>query len=206
MDKFLSFLLPLFLIGILSACTTNKDEKEIETPIENVEQSIDDSDVIIGNETENEDETSSDDKVQKEMALDVLAGIFEDAKTGKVYRLSDGIYIGKTTRKEVIEMIGEPEEKDTFDHYHGSMGNASYDLAYNEKGILKEARYFGTNVERQTNLGGITTKDLIENIGEPDQKREMNSTNETNYIYQVGDFELQFIMQEDGTTDHVNLK
>lgn len=204
MRKNLYFLPPLLLIGLLTACTTN--EKDIETPIENVEKSIDDSDQIIEDDKINENETTSDENLQKEMALDTLAEIVEDAETGLVYRLSEGVYIGQTTRQEVIELIGEPEEKDTFDRYHGSMGNASYDLAYDEEGILAEARYFGTNVERQTNLGGITTKDLIDLLGEPVEKREIASTNETNYSYEVKDFELQFIMKDDGTADHVNLK
>lgn len=208
MGKILNIFLPLLLIALLTGCSNNKDEgeTEVDTPIENVEKSVDDSDEIIEDEKINESEPTSDDNLQKEMALETLIGIFEDAKTGKVFRLSDGIYIGKTSRKEVVDLIGEPEEKDTFDHYHGSMGNASYDLAYNENGVLTEARYLGTNVERQTNLGGITTKDLIDQIGEPDQKREIDSTNETNYIYKVGEYELQFIMKNDETTDHVNLK
>ncbi len=210
MGKILNFLLPLLLIGLLTACTTikNADEvgKDIETPIENVEKSIDDSDEIIEEDKLSESETTTDEELQKEMAIDTLAGIVEDAKTGQVYRLSNGIYIGVTTRQEVIELIGGPEEKDTFDQYHGSMGNPSFDLAYDEKGILTEARYFGTNVERQTNLGGIRTKDLIDLLGEPVEKREITSTNETNYIYKVEGFELQFIMKNDGTTDHVNLK
>lgn len=210
MGKILNFLLPILLIGLLTACATKKNtdegEKDIETPIENVEKSIDDSNEIIEDDKINETEATSDEELQKEMALDTLAKIVEDAKIGRVYRLSNGIYVGKTTRKEVTDVIGEPEEKDTFDHYHGSMGNASYGLAYDGKGILTEARYFGTNVERQTNLGGITTEDLIEQLGEPDQKREISSTNETNFIYQVGEFELQFVMKKDGTVDHVNLK
>ena len=94
---------------------------------------------------------------------------------------------------------------DEFDFYHGSMGNASYQIAYDEKDVMKEARYFGTNVERQTNLGGITKEDVLKYAGEPVEERKIPSTGETNLVYHIGSYELQFVLVKNGTTDHVNL-
>ena len=143
---------------------------------------------------------------QKEMAIDTLKEIVKDAESGIVYRFSTGFKIGESTRKEVYAAISEPEETlGEFDFYHGSMGQASYQIAYDKNNVMKEARYFGTNVERQTNLGGITREDLLEYIGEPASEREIPDTGETNIVYFVGDYELQFILAKDGTTDHVNL-
>ncbi|MBS4219154.1 DUF4309 domain-containing protein [Bacillus sp. FJAT-49711] len=165
------------------------------------EQEVNDSESEEGH-TENQSVESE----QKQMAIDTLNDLVKDAKDGRVYKLGDGIYIGKTKRDEVYELIGEPEEKENgFERYHGSMGNASYDLAYDDGGVLKEARYRGTNVERQTNLGGITVQDLKEQIREPDEIRKISKTDEINYIYRLGLFELQFVMGPDGTADHVNI-
>ncbi|WKA50424.1 YjgB family protein [Planococcus liqunii] len=146
------------------------------------------------------------DDEQKGMAIDTLKEIVKNAETGIVYRFSDGFQVGKATRDEVYAAIGEPEEQvDEFDFYHGSMGNASYQIAYDKNNVMEEARYFGTNVERQTNLGGITKKDLLEHVGEPAEERKIPATGETNLVYHAGDYELQFVLAKNGTTDHVNL-
>lgn len=209
----------MLLIASLVACNEEKDEEmEQETAEPEVEteqdHGDDEKDVSDSGDEKAIDEKPVDEELeedqsieqeQKQMALDMLHELVKDAEEGRVYRLSEGIFIGETTREEVYDLIGEPEEKDEFEHYHGSMGYASYDLAYDEDGILKEARYFGTNVERQTNLGGITEKDLKEQIGEPAETRVIESTDETNDLYRVGAFEIQFILGEDGTVDHVNL-
>ncbi|MCM3757102.1 DUF4309 domain-containing protein [Sporosarcina aquimarina] len=145
------------------------------------------------------------DKEQKKMAIDTLNDLVLDGKKGKVYHLNDNFYVGKTTQTDVYNTIGKPERKDTFDRYTGSMGQASYDLRYNEKGLLVEARYLGTNVERQTNLGGISSKDLVEQLGNPDEKRMLEDSNQTSYIYELGSYEIQFVMTEKDNADHVNL-
>ncbi|MBB4824718.1 hypothetical protein HNO89_001942 [Sporosarcina luteola] len=151
-------------------------------------------------------ETTMEDE-QKQMALDMLNGLADRAKEGKVYQPDQGFIIGKTTRKDVYNTIGEPEEKDEgYEHYHGSMGNPSVAFKYNENGVLEEARNFGTNVERQTNLGGITESDLKEQLGKPVDTRKIKTTGETNIRYHMSDFELQFIIGKDGTPDHINLK
>ncbi|GKV55358.1 hypothetical protein NCCP2222_13050 [Sporosarcina sp. NCCP-2222] len=151
-------------------------------------------------------ETTVEDE-QKQMALDMLNGLAERAEEGKVYQPDQGFIIGKTTRKDVYNAIGEPEEKNQgYEHYHGSMGNPSVAFKYNGDGVLQEARYFGTNVERQTNLGGITEEDLTAQLGRPDDIRKIEATGEKNIRYHVGEFELQFIIGDNGKPDHVNLK
>lgn len=157
-------------------------------------------------ETDRDDEEEEISDEQKQMAIDTLNGIVEDAEKGVVYRFSSGFIVGESTRDEVYAEISEPEEQvGEFDYYHGSMGQASYQIKYDENDVMEEARYFGTNVERQTNLGGIARADLIEQIGEPAEEREIPDTGETNIIYYMGNYELQFIIGEEGSTDHVNL-
>lgn len=160
------------------------------------------------NENASNQESSQEDSIdkeQKQMAIDTLNGLVEDGKKGKVYHLNDGFFVGKTTQTDVYNTIGKPERQDTFDRYTGSMGQASYDLRYDENGLLVEARYLGTNVERQTNLGGITSADLREQLGKPDELRKLTKTHQTNYIYKLGTYEIQFIMTEKDKADHVNL-
>ncbi|MCJ8007454.1 DUF4309 domain-containing protein [Lederbergia wuyishanensis] len=156
-------------------------------------------------EEQSDNQSTSVENEQKQMALDTLKELLEEAKDGRVYKLASEIYVGKTKRNEVYDLIGEPEEKGDFDRYHGSMGYASYDLAYDDKDVLKEARYRGTKVERQSNLGGITVNDLKKQIGEPDEIREISMTDEKNYIYRFGQYEFQFVMNADGAANHVIL-
>ncbi|GKW45549.1 DUF4309 domain-containing protein [Planococcus sp. NCCP-2050] len=171
---------------------------------------------VAGDTDETEDAGATDEKPeetgeeisgeQKQMAIETLKGIVKDAEKGVVYRFASGFTVGESTREEVYAEISKPEEQTgEFDFYHGSMGQASYQIKYDENEVMQEARYFGTNVERQTNLGGITKEDLIKEIGKPEEERAISATGETNIVYQIGDYELQFILGEDGTADHVNL-
>ncbi|MDW0111288.1 DUF4309 domain-containing protein [Sporosarcina aquimarina] len=159
------------------------------------------------NDSSDQESTENDsvDKEQKQMAIDTLNELVDAGKKGEVYQLNDGFYVGKTTQTDIYNTIGRPQRQDTFDRYTGSMGRASYDLRYNKSGVLMEARYLGTNVERQTNLGGITTNDLIEQLGDPDEQHKLNETNQTSYIYKLGKFEMEFVMDEKHKADHVNL-
>lgn len=201
-----------------SACSGepagNAGEPVPEEPAEEAEDNDSPEQPITSGETGAEDagedkgETGGEEisPVQKQMALDVLNAIFNDAEQGIVYRLSSGFTIGESTRSEVYAQISEPEERiGGYDYYHGSMGQASYKILFDENDVMKEARYFGTNVERQTNLGGITREDLLQEQGEPDAERKIPDTGETNLIYYVGDYELQFVIGGNGSTDHVNL-
>lgn len=210
----------LLAIG-LSACSDEpavdgpaNDEQEAETQESGEGDPVEQPDT--GKETEKETTDKNADMegidgeeispVQKQMAIDVLNAIFKDAEDGIVYGLSSGFTVGESARQEVYAQISEPEERiGGYDYYHGLMGNASYKILYDENDVMKEARYFGTNVERQTNLGGITREDLFQEQGEPNAERKIPDTGETNLIYYVGDYELQFVIREDGSTDHVNL-
>lgn len=211
---FMLLLAALLLVG----CSNTKNENDglqpisPSEPMENPASSDEDANINsstsdeAGSSTQTTPEASIED-LQKQMALKTLNGIAKDAKQGKVYRPDNGFLIGKTERDAVHKTIGEPEEKEGgYEHYHGSMGNPSVAFKYDGNGILEEARYFGTNVERQTNLGGITGKDLIEQLGKPLETREVTATGEKNILYHMEDFELQFIFNKNGELDHVNLK
>lgn len=196
----------------LAACSEVSSNEAVpknhteEHSTETVEETAAEPEQEKAEESKSEMEEPVVDDEQKGMAIDTLKEIVKNAESGIVYRFSDGFQVGKATRDEVYAAIGEPEEQvDEFDFYHGSMGNASYQIAYDKNNVMEEARYFGTNVERQTNLGGIAKKDLLEHVGEPAEEREIPATGETNLVYHVGDYELQFILAKDGTTDHVNL-
>lgn len=203
----------------VAGCTDTNDENGKEAVENNppVTDELDDTGAADNGSTDSDTSTtegnannSSSGSVeveQKQMAIDTLNGLAKDAKEGKVYRPDQGFIIGKTTRNDIVNAIGEPEEKKgDYDHYHGSMGNPSVAFKYDGKGVLEEARYFGTNVERQTNLGGITEEDLTKQLGKPADSRRIESTGEQNIRYHFNDFELQFIIGKDGTPDHVNLK
>ena len=185
----------------------DKQPQSDETQDSHASDQTSESEVDDNNEQSDSNSSPEDsiDKEQKQMAIDTLNGLVSEGKKGKVYHLNDNFFVGKTTQTDVFNAIGKPELQDTFDRYTGSMGQASYDLRYNEKGILVEARYLGTNVERQTNLGGITSKDLVDQLGKPDEKRTLNETEQVSYIYEFGSYEIQFIINEKDQADHVNL-
>ncbi|MGI2327864.1 DUF4309 domain-containing protein [Planococcus sp. YIM B11945] len=189
--------------------TTQEQPKEEEEEFATEEAEADPAQESETNSNENTEAADSGDEIsaeQKEMAIETLKGIVKDAENGIVYRFSDGFKVGESSRKEVYAAISEPEERlGDYDFYHGSMGQASYQIAYDDQDIMKEARYFGTNVERQTNLGGIAREDIVEHVGKPAEEREISKTGETNMIYFIGDYEVQFVLAKDGTTNHVNL-
>ncbi|WP_432355440.1 YjgB family protein [Sporosarcina sp. A2] len=216
-------LLMLVLTASLTACAPSPSEGGNKSTHQQSETRNHDGSVeeeSKGSEQESEQEQSTDgsqssdssdstedavDQGQKQIAIETLNSLVEEGRKGKVYRLTDQFYVGKTTQTDVYNAIGKPERQDTFDRYNGSMGQASYDLRYNEKGVLVEARYLGTNVERQTNLGGITSEDLVKQIGEPDEKHTLKETSQISYIYKIDGYQLQFILNEKDTADHVNL-
>lgn len=187
--------------------TEEAEQADLVEPSENT---------VAGDTDETEDAGATDEKPeatseeisgeQKQMAVETLKGIVKDAEKGMVYRFASGFTVEESTREEVYAAISEPEEKaGEFDFYHGSMGQASYQIRYDENDVMQEVRYFGANVERQTNLGGITKEDLIKEIGKPEGERTISAAGETNIVYHVGDYELQFILGKDGTVDHINL-
>jgi hypothetical protein len=217
--KTMKWTLILTTISFLIAGCTDTNDNIGKEPVENNPPVTDDMDDArtADNGTTDSDSSSEGNTAnssagsvkdeQKRMAIDTLNGLVRDAKEGKVYRPDQEFKVGKTVRNDIVQAIGEPEEKiGGYDHYHGSMGNPSVAFKYDGKDVLVEARYFGTNVERQTNLGGITEEDLIEQLGKPADSRRIESTGEKNIRYHLNDFELQFIIGKDGSVDHVNLK
>ncbi|MGE7763174.1 YjgB family protein [Peribacillus sp. NPDC097895] len=152
------------------------------------------------------DSTSS---TAKEHAVTTLHEIYNKAFSGEMPYTATGLKIKENTQQEVYATFGSPPEPgnadETFDYYHAEMGHPGFAFAYNEDKVISQIRYFGTNVERDHNLGGITPKVLGKQLGSADQIRHIYSTNEINYIYKTGDYELQFIVGEDQTVNHINL-
>ncbi|WP_411268166.1 DUF4309 domain-containing protein [Paenibacillus sp. PL91] len=74
---------------------------------------------------------------------------------------------------------------------------------------MREMRYFGTNVERQTNLGRISVRMLVQHWGAPNESVLIKSgkTVQKKITYVRGKYQLEFIF--DGTSgmslNHINL-
>ncbi|MFS0559270.1 YjgB family protein [Terribacillus sp. 179-K 1B1 HS] len=141
-----------------------------------------------------------------EAALETLQTIYTQAYEGSSVGLAGNFTIGESTRTDVVDRLGKPFLSDTFDTYHAEMGNPGFSFAYSEDGILSEIRYLGTNVERQTNLGSITPAILEEELGKADAITSISQTDQHKYLYETGDFELEFIVNDETLqVDHVNL-
>ncbi|MFF2459688.1 YjgB family protein [Peribacillus simplex] len=152
--------------------------------------------------------TDSASAIAKEHALTTLHEIYNKAFSGEMPYTAMGLKINENTQKEVYDTFGSPPEPgntETFDYYHAEMGHPGFAFAYNDDKTISQIRYFGTNVERDHNLGSITPKVLGKQLGSADEIRHISSTNEINYIYKTGNYELQFIVGEDQTVDHINL-
>ncbi|GAB6259115.1 YjgB family protein [Peribacillus sp. N1] len=147
--------------------------------------------------------------IAKEHALTTLHEIYNKAFSGEMPYTASGLKIDENTQKEVYDTFGPPPEPgntdETFDYYHAEMGHPGFAFAYNDDKTISQIRYFGTNVERDHNLGSITPKVLGKQLGSADEIRHISSTNEDNYIYKTGNYELQFIVGENQTVDHINL-
>ncbi|MGG0250695.1 YjgB family protein [Peribacillus frigoritolerans] len=147
--------------------------------------------------------------IAKDHALTTLHEIYNKAFSGEMPYTAMGLKINENTQKEVYETFGSPPEPgntdENFDYYHAEMGHPGFAFAYNADKTISQIRYFSTNVERDHNLGSITPKVLGNQLGSADEIRHISSTNEINYIYKTGNFELQFIVGENQTVDHINL-
>lgn len=152
----------------------------------------------------------SDQDIAHKDAVKKLHELYNSAYSGQMPNNAKGLIINDSTQKDVHKRWGPPEEPITkdnpFDIYHATMGQPGYGFSYHKDKTIKEIRYFGTNVERQHNLGGITVKVLSHEIGSADHIRSVPGTGEVNYIYNTDNFQIQFIIGKDGTTSHVNLK
>ena len=67
----------------------------------------------------------------------------------------NGFTVGVTTKDNVILAMGRAPEpgtdSDAFDVYHAEMGHPGYAISY-KLNRIREMRYLGTNVERQSNM------------------------------------------------------
>ncbi|MFD2211645.1 YjgB family protein [Virgibacillus halophilus] len=145
--------------------------------------------------------------ITNQEAAEYVNAIYDSAYSGKMPREAHDLKMNKSSKKAVHERLGEPQETEGgFDLYGWEMGNAGYGFAYNKDNTISEIRNFGTGVERQKNLGGITPAVLNEQFGSADKILAVPQTNEMDYVYNTGKYELHFVVGGDNTADHVNLK
>ncbi|PCL94841.1 YjgB family protein [Paenibacillus lautus] len=145
-----------------------------------------------------------------EHALKTLNSFYKPALKGQFPGAVSGLTIGKSTKQDVYKAIGEPsvpgKDSDAFDVYGANMGNPGYAFSY-KLNKIREMRYFGTNVERQTNIGGITMKMLKKNWFAPDATTTFKNgkTKQTKLTYHRGEYKLEFIFNSSTDLDHINL-
>lgn len=145
-----------------------------------------------------------------EHALKTLNSFYKPALKGQFPGAVSGLTIGKSTKQDVYKVIGEPpvpgKDADAFDVYGANMGNPGYAFSY-KLNKIREMRYFGTNVERQTNIGGITMKMLKKNWFAPDATTTFKNgkTKQTKLTYHRGEYKLEFIFNSSTELDHINL-
>lgn len=145
-----------------------------------------------------------------EHALKTLNSFYKPALKGQFPGAVSGLTIGKSTKQDVYKAIGEPsvagKHADAFDVYGANMGNPGYAFSY-KLNKIREMRYFGTNVERQTNIGGITMKMLKQNWFAPDATTTFKTgkIKQTKLTYNRGDYKLEFIFNSSTELDHINL-
>ncbi|MGG1864542.1 YjgB family protein [Bacillus safensis] len=144
-----------------------------------------------------------------------LTSIYELAPKGQMPYYAKGLKIGVQTKKDVHHKLGNPYPEtgqSSFDLYHAEMGNPGFAFHYDAKGKIDEIRYFGTNVEKETNIGGMTPALLKKQLGSADSVSTIPQTKEKKYVYRTGDYELEFIVghdpdisQHELTVLHINL-
>ncbi len=143
-------------------------------------------------------------------ALKTLNSFYKPALKGQFPGAVSGLTIGRSTKQDVYKAIGEPsvpgKHADAFDVYVANMGNPGYAFSY-KLNKIREMRYFGTNVERQTNIGGITMKMLKQNWFAPDATTTFKTgkIKQTKLTYYRGDYKLEFIFNSSTELDHMNL-
>jgi len=146
-----------------------------------------------------------------QMALKTLNSFYKPALKGQFPGNASDFTVGKTTRDQVVKAFGKPSQamtdSDGFDMYHAEMGNPGYAFNYKLTKI-REMRYFGTNVERQTNIGGITMKMLLKNWYTPSSTATIKNgkMKQTKVTYVRGAYQLEFIFNSSTELDHINLR
>lgn len=142
--------------------------------------------------------------------LKTLNSFYKPALKGQFPGAVSGLTIGKSTKQDVYKAIGEPsvpgKHADAFNVYGANMGNPGYAFSY-KLNKIREMRYFGTNVERQTNIDGITMKMLKQNWFAPDATTTFKTgkIKQTKLTYYRGDYKLEFIFNSSTQLDHMNL-
>ncbi|WP_172197445.1 YjgB family protein [Saccharibacillus qingshengii] len=145
------------------------------------------------------------------MALKQLNTFYKPALKGEFPGNAAGFVVGETKRSEVIEKFGSPDVSRTsasgFDSYSANMGNPGYAMSYNAAGVLKEIRYFGTNVERQTNIGGMTVAMVKKAWYTPASTTTIKTGNsiQTKLTYKRGAYHVEFIFNNSLDLSHINL-
>ncbi|NMO95752.1 YjgB family protein [Paenibacillus lemnae] len=145
------------------------------------------------------------------MAQQKLNSFYKPALKGQFPGAVSGLTVGKSTRQEVYQTIGNPPKPDEgenrFDLYTAHMGNPGYAVSYNKDDVISEIRYFGTNVERQTNIGGITKKMLKQNWYAPSSSETIYAGQkaQSKLTYNRGEYKLEFIFNSSIDLDHINL-
>ncbi|MEC0544735.1 YjgB family protein [Bacillus inaquosorum] len=143
-------------------------------------------------------------------AAELVKNLYSTAYTGEMPQQAQGLTVNKSTKGDVHAALGEPERPvggdNRFDLYHWNMGHPGYGFSYHKDMTISEIRYFGTGVERQLNLGGVTPEVLQNEIGPANRVLTVPFTDEIDYVYDTGRYELHFVIGTDQTADHVNLK
>ncbi|MBM7567678.1 YjgB family protein [Paenibacillus sacheonensis] len=144
------------------------------------------------------------------MALKTLNSFYKPALVGQFPGSVKGLKVGTSTRKQVIGKIGQPDKPRSsangYDRYHAEMGRPGYAIAYRLNKV-REMRYFGTNVERQTNIGGITKRMLFGRWGKPAYSVTIRNGSlvQQKVVYKRGKYNLAFIFDSSTDLDHINL-
>ncbi|MGG4111234.1 YjgB family protein [Bacillus subtilis] len=143
-------------------------------------------------------------------AAELVKNLYNTAYKGEMPQQAQGLTINKSTKGDVHAAFGEPERPvggdNRFDLYHWNMGQPGYGFSYHKDMTISEIRYFGTGVERQLNLGGVTPEVLQTQLGPANRVLTVPFTDEIDYVYDTGRYELHFVIGTDQTADHVNLK
>lgn len=146
----------------------------------------------------------------QKLVLKNLNSFYKPALRGQFPGDVSSFTVGKTTRDEVIDRFGAAEvprkSASGYDQYTANMGHPGYAFHY-QNNVLTELRYFGTNVERQTNIGGITMKLLQQQWYAPSSTTTIGSGagKQTKMTYIRGDYKLEFIFNSSTDLDHINL-
>ncbi|MDR0269507.1 YjgB family protein [Paenibacillus sp.] len=145
-----------------------------------------------------------------EHALRTLMSFYKPAMKGQFPGAVDNLTVGKSTRKDVFKTIGDPElprkNANDYDVYGANMGHPGYAFTY-QSDKIHEIRYFGTNIERQTNIGGITMSMVKQHWFAPNSTTTIKNgkTKQTKLTYIRENYKVEFIFNNSTDLDHINL-